>query len=119
MGLAEIRKLVREVLGIMPTLDLHGLGVHDAVRETEQFLREAQEIGLGSVRIVYGKGHGSPGGKGVLRDAIPGWLDTRGRAYIRRWERRPDASGADGGMIVWVRMLEEEEEEEGTTDEHR
>ena len=84
MSLDEIRKLVREALGIMPTLDLHGLGVQDALRETEQFLREAQEEGLGSVRIVYGKGRRSPGGRGVLREVIPRWLDGEGRRCVRR-----------------------------------
>jgi DNA-nicking Smr family endonuclease len=113
MALAEIRKLVRDALGIIPTLDLHGLGVRDALRETEQFLSDAQDQGLGSVRIVYGKGRGSPGGRGVLREAIPRWLDGQGRLYIKRWERRPDASGADGGMIVWVREPVDEEEEDG------
>jgi DNA-nicking Smr family endonuclease len=110
--LSEIRKLVREALGIMPTLDLHGLGVQDALRETERFLRDAQAERLGSVRIVYGKGHGSPGGRGVLREVIPRWLDQQGRAYIKRWERRPDESGADGGMIVWLRELQPEPADE-------
>ena len=113
MSLAEIRRLIREALDIMPTLDLHGLGVQAALRATEDFLRDAQEEGLGSVRIVYGKGHRSPGRRGVLREVIPGWLDGDGHGYVRRWERCPDASGADGGMIVWVRELPEEEEEEG------
>ena len=114
MALDEIRKLIRGALGIMPTLDLHVMGVRAALRETEEFLAEAQEEGLGSVCIVYGKGKRSPGGRGVLREVIPNWLDgTTGRRYVRRWERRPDATGADGGMIVWVREIEEEEEEEG------
>lgn len=108
MSLAEIRKLLRRALDIIPTLDLHGLGVQEALRETERFLREAQEAQLGSVRIVYGKGRGSRGGRGVLREVIPHWLDTKGRVYVRRYERRPDGSGLDGGMIVWVRMAEEE-----------
>jgi len=111
MSLAEIRKLLRGALEIMPTLDLHGLGVQDALRETEQFLREAQEAQLGSVRIIYGKGRGSRGGRGVLREVLPHWLDTKGRVYVRRYERRPDGSGLDGGMIVWVRMLEAEDDE--------
>jgi DNA-nicking Smr family endonuclease len=110
MSLAEIRKLLRQALDLIPTLDLHGLGVQEALKETEQFLRDAQAAGLGSVRIVYGKGRGSRGGRGVLREVIPRWLDTEGRPYVRRYERRPDASGLDGGMIVWVRMLEEEDE---------
>ena len=112
MALDEIRRLIRDALGIMPTLDLHGLGVQAALRETEDFLRDAQEQGLGSVRIVYGKGRRSPGGRGVLREVVPRFLDNEGRLYVRRWERRPDATGADGGMIVWVRELEEEAEEE-------
>ena len=112
MALDEIRRLIHDALGIMPTLDLHGLGVQAALRETEDFLRDAQEQGLGSVRIVYGKGRRSPGGRGVLREVVPRFLDNEGRLYVRRWERRPDATGADGGMIVWVRELEEEAEEE-------
>ena len=115
MALDEIRRLIRDALGIMPTLDLHGLGVQDALRATEDFLRDAQDQGLGSVRIVYGKGKRSPGGRGVLREAVPHWLDQEGRPYVRRWERRPDASGADGGMIVWVREAEVEDEDEPPT----
>ena len=111
MALEQIRQLIHDALGLMPTLDLHGLGVRAALRETEAFLRDAQEQNLGSVRIVYGKGRNSPGGRGVLREMIPHWLDNEGRLYVKRWERRPDASGADGGMIVWVRAAEESEEE--------
>lgn len=107
--MAEIRAAVREVFGIMPTLDLHGLGVRRAREETERFLRDAQTHGLGSVRIVYGKGHRSPGGIGVLRQAILHWFDTTGREYVRRYERQPDASGADGAVIVWIRLPEPEE----------
>ena len=84
MSLRQIRKLVRGALGIMPTLDLHGLGVQDAVRETERFLRDAQAARLGSVRIVYGKGRGSPAGRGVLREVIPRWLESEGRELVRR-----------------------------------
>ena len=51
MALDEIRRLVRQALGIMPTLDLHGLGVKDALVETERFLADAQAHGLGSVKI--------------------------------------------------------------------
>jgi DNA-nicking Smr family endonuclease len=118
MALDEIRRLVRQALGIMPTLDLHGLGVKLALRETERFLAEAQAHGLGSVKIVTGKGRGSPGGRGVLREVVPRWLDGDGQRYVRRWERCPDQSGMDGGVIVWVRTELEEEEIE-PTDEHR
>jgi DNA-nicking Smr family endonuclease len=111
MTLSEIRALLRDTFGILPTLDLHGLGVKDALAETERFLREAQEHGAGSVRIVYGKGRRSPGGRGVLREVIPRFLENEGRPFVRRYERRPDSSGVDGGVVVWVRMQEREEDE--------
>lgn len=103
MSLAEIRLRLREMFGILPTLDLHGLGVKKALAETEQFLREAQQSGIGSVRIIFGKGRRSPGGRGVLREVIPHWLENEGRAFVRRYERRPDSSGVDGGVVVWLR----------------
>ncbi|MEO8602232.1 MAG: Smr/MutS family protein [bacterium] len=113
MALDEIRRLVRGALGIMPTLDLHGLGVKAALLETERYLADAQAHGLGSVKIVTGKGRGSRGGRGVLREVVPNWLDSTGRAYVRRWERCPDASGVDGGVIVWVRLEIEDEDVNG------
>lgn len=110
MSLAEIRTLLRTALGVLPTLDLHGLGVRDALRATERYLREARADGVPSVRIVYGKGRRSSGGRGVLREVIPSWLDGEGREFVRRYERRPDSSGADGALIVWVRLVPEEDE---------
>jgi len=112
MTIAHIRAKLRDTFGILPTLDLHGLGVKDALRETESFIREAHEVGAGSVRIVYGKGRGSAGGRGVLREVIPRWLDTEGRAYVRRYERRLDQSGVDGSVVVWIRDPEPDEDDE-------
>ena len=99
----QLRQSLQELLGVAPTLDLHGLGVREAVAETERFLRHAQAGDQRIVRIVYGKGRGSPGGKGVLRDVIPRWLEHEGAALVERYQRVPDASGADGAVRVWVR----------------
>ena len=103
MMLRQVRQAIRELFGITPELDLHGCGVREAVAETESFLRHAQAVGDPVVRIVYGKGHGSPGGKGVLREVIPRWLDGDGAALVERYERLPDASGGDGSVRVWLR----------------
>jgi DNA-nicking Smr family endonuclease len=104
MCLQRLRLIIREFLGITPTLDLHGLGVHDALAETERFVRHASALGEPAVRIVYGKGHGSPGGRGVLRDVIPRWLEREGAEWVERYQRLPDASGADGAVRVWLRV---------------
>ena len=104
--LEQLRHTIRELLGIVPTLDLHGCGVREAVQETERFLRQAQAVNDRVVRIIYGKGHGSPGGRGVLRDVIPRWLEREGVALVERYQRVPDASGADGAVKVWVKVSE-------------
>lgn len=99
----RVRRAIRGVLGIVPTLDLHGLGVRDALEETERFLRQAQASGESVVRIVYGKGHRSPGGHGVLREVVPQWLEADSARLVQRFERLPDATGADGSVKVWLR----------------
>jgi len=101
--LARIRQLIRTALGVVPTLDLHGLGVREALIETERFLRDAQAHRVRQVRIVYGKGRASPGGRGVLREAVPRWLDGAGAELVASYRRQPDASGADGGALISVR----------------
>ena len=100
---AYLRQGLRELLGIVPTLDLHGYGVREALEITERFVRDAHADGEPEVRIVYGKGHGSPGGKGVLREVIPRWLENDGGSVVERWERLPDAGGGDGSVRVWLR----------------
>ena len=109
MGLASLRQKLRAFFGLTPTLDLHGLGVRDALQETDRFLREAQAAREPVVRIVYGKGRGSPGGKGVLRELVPRWLEHDGAGLVERYQRVPDASGADGAVKVWLRVDSREE----------
>lgn len=87
----------------MPTLDLHGLRVPAALAETRRFLEEMSAQGEREVRIVYGKGHGSPGGVGVLRQAIPGWLEQHGAPWVESFAREIDADGDDGAMRVRLR----------------
>lgn len=88
---------------MVPTLDLHGYGVRDALAEVEGFLRHARQHGDRCVRIVYGKGHGSPGGRGVLREVVPRWLEREGAALVERYRRLPDPTGGDGAVEVWLR----------------
>jgi DNA-nicking Smr family endonuclease len=104
MWLQQLRHIVRGFFGITPTLDLHGLGVRDAIAETERFVQHAHTAREPIVRIVYGKGHGSRGGRGVLRSVIPRWLDREGSEWVVRYQRLPDASGADGAVQVWLRV---------------
>lgn len=57
--------------GPAKTLDLHAFRlVTDAVRHTEQWLRERQVAKAGSVLVITGRGARSPDGVAVLRPAI-------------------------------------------------
>ena len=100
----SLRQALRELLGIVPTLDLHGLGLRDAIAETMDFLKEAQSRRVRIVRIVYGKGRRSPQGRGVLREVIPGLLNHEASPYVERYERQLDASGMDGAVKVWLQV---------------
>jgi DNA-nicking Smr family endonuclease len=111
MGLASVldrllAALMRRAPGMgrpIPVLDLHGLGVRDAIKATERFLQESAEAGVPEVRIVYGKGRGSPSGRGVLCEVIPRWLCEAGHPWVALATPLPDATGADGAMRVLVR----------------
>lgn len=98
-----LRRLLREVFGLVPVLDLHGLGVRAAIAETAGFVAEMAARGEPEIRIVYGKGRGSPGGVGVLREAIPAWLEQHGAPHVERFAREIDRDGNDGAMRVWLR----------------
>lgn len=81
-----------------PEVDLHGLRVPEAIETLREALRVAQERGQPRVRVVCGKGRGSPGGVGVLRRAVAGWLEQHG--YSGRYRRQVDRDGRDGAL--WV-----------------
>jgi len=117
--LGQLRRWLREIFGLVPVLDLHGLGVKDAIAECETFLREAQAAGVESVRVVYGKGRGSQGGVGVLRLLVPRWFENEGSQWVARYERLLDASGNDGSARVWLRPNQTRSSNHGDTEARR
>lgn len=74
-----------------------------ALDETRDFLEQAFERGEPEVRIIYGKGRGSPGGVGVLRQAVPAWIEQNATEWVDHYERQLDASGNDGSMRVYLK----------------
>ena len=60
-----------------PTLDLHGYGLNDALRESAAFIKEAKRVKLKYVRIVTGR-------SGQIRREFPFWLENI--SEIRRYE---------------------------------
>lgn len=59
---------------IQGELDLHGLRREEAREQLREFIRQASRAGHRCLRIVHGKGKGSPGREPVLKEKVHRWL---------------------------------------------
>ena len=98
IGPEVVRKLRRGVWAIQAQLDLHGLRRDEAREALGRFLREAGRSGCRCVRVVHGKGHGSPGREPVLKGKVKSWLVQK-NAVIAFTQARA-AQGGAGALIV-------------------
>ena len=80
-------------------LDLHGAtrdAAHDFVVE---FLHDAHRRGLRCVRVIHGKGLGSPGREPILKGLVLGWLMHR-QEVLAFCQARPHEGGAGALMVL-------------------
>ncbi len=98
MGPDVVRKLRRGGWSIQKQLDLHGLRREDARDALSVFIREAHKAGLRCVRVVHGKGLGSPGKTPVLKGRVQSWLIQKAEV-IAFVQARP-AEGGAGALVV-------------------
>jgi DNA-nicking Smr family endonuclease len=103
VGPEVVRKLRRGVWAIQAQLDLHGLRRDEARERLAEFLREAARAGLRCVRIVHGKGNGSPGREPVLKGKVRGWLVQKSEVIAFTQARAQD--GGHGALLVLLRPL--------------
>lgn len=101
IGTDVTRKLRRGHWSIQRELDLHGLRSDDAREALSAFIREAHRLGLRCVRVVHGKGLGSPGKTPVLKGKVHGWLIQKDEvlAFV---QARADEGGA-GALVVLLK----------------
>jgi DNA-nicking Smr family endonuclease len=101
IGLDVARKLRRGEWSIQGEIDLHGLRTDDAREALAGFLREAVRQGLRCVRVVHGKGLGSPGKTPVLKGKVHSWLVQKNEvlAFV---QARGDEGGA-GAVVVLLK----------------
>lgn len=99
-GLARnvLRDLRRGRWSIQNHTDLHGLNRHEAHEEVARFLAESIAEGKRCIRIVHGRGHGSPGREGILRHLVKGWLSRR--KDVLAFCHAPPSDGGEGAL--WV-----------------
>ncbi len=101
VGPEVVRKLRRGVWAIQAELDLHGLRRDEARERLAAFLREAVRGGLRCVRVVHGKGNGSPGREPVLKGKVRNWLVQKDEVIAFAQARAQD--GGHGALIVLLR----------------
>ena len=101
IGPEVVRKLRRGVWSILAQLDLHGLR-RDAAREhLADFVRLAVRDGLRCVRVIHGKGNGSPGREPVLKSRVKSWLVQKNEVIAFVQARASD--GGHGALLVLLR----------------
>jgi DNA-nicking Smr family endonuclease len=93
-----LRDLRRGRWSIQSHIDLHGMNRHEAHEAVALFLALAQRSEKRCLRIVHGRGHGSPDRQGVLRQLVKGWLSRR--KDVLAFCHAPPRDGGDG--VLWV-----------------
>jgi DNA-nicking Smr family endonuclease len=96
-----VRKLRRGHWKVQDELDLHGLNRHDALALTKEFLEGAEKRGLRCLRIVHGKGLGSPNRESVLKGVLRRWLPQR--LDVLAFAQAPAAQGGGGALLLLLR----------------
>ena len=98
IGVDVVRKLRRGNWSIQRQLDLHGFRREEARNALGAFIRDANKAGLRCVRVVHGKGLGSPGKTPVLKGRVQSWLVQK-KEVLAFVQARP-AHGGAGALVV-------------------
>jgi DNA-nicking Smr family endonuclease len=91
-------RLRRGEWAVQRQIDLHGLRSDEARSALGQFIRTAQQHGIRCVRVVHGKGLGSPGKTPVLKDKVHRWLVQRSETLA--FVQAAPAQGGSGALLV-------------------
>ncbi|WP_427915147.1 Smr/MutS family protein [Ramlibacter sp. MMS24-I3-19] len=103
VGLDVTRKLRKGHWSIQREIDLHGLRRDDAREALADFIRESHRKGVRCVRVVHGKGLGSPGKTPVLKGRVQSWLVQK-QEVLAFVQARGDEGGA-GALVVLLKPL--------------
>ena len=88
---------------IQRQIDLHGLRSDEAREALSAFIREAHKQGIRCIRVVTGKGLGSPGKAPVLKDKVHRWLVQR--SEVVAFVQAPPAQGGAGALVVLLQPV--------------
>ncbi len=96
-----LNRLRRGQWTIQAELDLHGQRRDEAREALAAFIRQAQANVHRCLRVVHGKGHGSPGREPVLKVRVLRWL-AQSQAVVAFTQASAPQGGA-GALIVLLR----------------
>jgi len=95
------RRLRRGGYHIRAELDLHGLNRAAAQQAVAEFLSDCQSRDARCLRIIHGKGRGSPNTGPVIKSLLDGWLRRR-KDVLAFCSARPH-DGGTGAVYVLLR----------------
>ena len=98
IGTDVTRKLRKGEWSIQGQIDLHGLRSDEARNAMGQFIRDAKRTGWRCVRVVHGKGLGSPGKEPVLKSKVQRWLVQK-KEVLAFVQAKP-SDGGGGALVV-------------------
>lgn len=101
LAVSVLRDLRRGRWVIQDEIDLHGLNRDGARQLLADFLAESLKRGLRCVRVIHGKGLGSPGRQAVLRRLVRGWLMHR--IEVLAYCQAKPQDGGEGAVIVLLK----------------
>ena len=104
IGADVTSKLRRGHWSIQRQLDLHGLRSDEARAALSVFIREASALGVRCIRVIHGKGLGSPGKAPVLKSKVHAWLVQK-KEVLAFVQARP-AAGGSGALVVLLQAFQ-------------
>ena len=103
VGVDVVQKLRQGKWSIQRQIDLHGQRSDEARETLSRFIRDAHKQGLRCVRVVHGKGLGSPGKAPVLKDKVQRWLVQK--AEVIAFVQAPPHKGGAGAVLVLLQPV--------------
>lgn len=87
----------------LPSLDLHGLRVSEALAQLQNFLKN-QPPQIKKILIIHGKGNHSVEQEGVLKGAVHTWLrkSKKPGGRIKDFSLAKPNQGGSGATVVWL-----------------
>ena len=96
---ATAKRLRRGKVQLGGRIDLHGMTQDEARPALERFIEAAWRDGKREVLVITGKGTRADGSIGVLRQAVPGWLNAApNRARVTAFTFAAALDGGEGAL---------------------